>query len=193
MVFDISVTPNRGDATGVYGMARDLAAFGIGTLKDGKVPTSSSPGGKGHIGVNAATSTTDEPKAIRMFAGRLITGVKNGPSPRMAAGAAARHGPEADHAVVDITNFVTFDRGRPLHVFDADSLDGSRARAHGQAGRVDSIALDSKTYELDQTMMVIADDLGPARHRRHHGRQPSGSSDATTNVFVGMRLVRSRW
>ncbi|MBI4920915.1 MAG: phenylalanine--tRNA ligase subunit beta [Devosia nanyangense] len=182
VVFDISVTANRGDATGVYGIARDLAAFGIGRLKDGTVPHQPSPGGKGHIGVHLDFGK-DEPQACRMFAGRLITGVRNGPSPHWLQARLRSIGLRPISALVDITNFVTFDRARPLHVFDADSLNGTVHARMAKDGET-ILALDGKTYALDPTVPVIADASGPVGIAGIMGGEATGSTEATVNVFV---------
>src|SRR5690606_18121060 len=116
-VIDIAITPNRGDAAGVRGIARDLAAFGLGTLTDGTIAPQPSPGGRSPIGVSL---DFDGDAACKMFAGRLITGVRNGPSPQWLQDRLRAIGLRPISALVDITNYVTHDRARPLHVFDAD-------------------------------------------------------------------------
>ena len=113
VVFDISITPNRGDATSVLGVARDLAAFGIGTLRDGAIAPQPSPGGASPIAVELRFAE-GEPEACRMFAGRLISGVKNGPSPSWLQDRLRAIGLRPISALVDITNYITYDRGRPL-------------------------------------------------------------------------------
>ena len=182
VVIDVSITPNRGDAAGVYGIARDLAAFGLGTLKTGPIAAQPSPGGKGAIGVELRFAP-GEPQVCRMFAGRLITGVKNGPSPDWLQARLRAVGLRPINALVDITNLVCLDRARPLHVFDADKLSGTvHARMARPGERV--AALDNKTYELDESICVIADDSGALGVAGIIGGQTTGCSEATVNVLV---------
>ncbi len=182
VVFDISLTPNRGDAAGVRGVARDLAAYGLGTLKPNNIAPQPSPGGASSVQVELRFSD-NEPKACRMFAGRLITGVKNGPSPDWLQARLRAVGLRPISALVDITNFVSLDRARPLHVFDADTLNGvvhARMAKEGES----ILALDGKTYALDPSIPVIADASGPVGIAGIMGGEPTGSTDATVNVFV---------
>ena len=182
VVFDISLTPNRGDAAGVYGVARDLAAYGLGTLKDGAVPAQPSPGGKGSVQVELHFGA-GEPVACRMFSGRLITGVKNGPSPDWLQARLRAVGLRPISALVDITNFVSLDRARPLHVYDADTLNGTVVARMARDGET-VLALDGKTYTLDSSIPVIADASGPVGIAGIIGGEPTGSTETTTNVFV---------
>ncbi|HWA20389.1 MAG TPA: phenylalanine--tRNA ligase subunit beta [Devosia sp.] len=182
VVFDVSITPNRGDATSVRGIARDLAAFGIGKLKSGEIAPQPSPGGKSPIGV-ALRFAEGEPVACRMFTGRLIKGVKNGPSPDWLQQRLRAIGLRPISALVDITNFITHDRGRPLHVFDADKLTGNIHARMAKRGET-ILALDGKTYALDPSIPVIADDAGAVGIAGIMGGEPTGSTDATVNVFV---------
>ena len=182
VVFDISLTPNRGDAASVRGVARDLAAYGLGTLKDGTIATQPSPAGKSLIGVELRFGA-DQPQACRMFAGRLISGVRNGPSPQWLQDRLRAIGLRPISALVDITNFVTYDRGRPLHVFDADKLSGTVHARMAKAGE-SLLALDGRTYVLDPTIPVIADGSGAVGIAGIMGGEPTGSSAATTNVFL---------
>lgn len=181
VVFDISITPNRGDATGVYGVARDLAAFGLGTLKQ----TDMSPvpsAGASPIAALPHQFTADEPKAIRKFAGRYISGIKNGPSPVWLQQRLRAVGLRPINAIVDITNWVSLGWGRPLHAYDADRLNGQPVLRNGRNESFD--ALDNKVYVLDETMTVIADDTGPLCLGGIMGGIRSGVTDATTNVFI---------
>ena len=180
VVIDVAITPNRGDAAGVYGIARDLAAYGLGTLKDASVAAQPSPGGKSPIGV--ALNFADDP-ACKMFAGRLIRGVKNGPSPQWLQDRLRAIGLRPISTLVDLTNLVTHDRARPLHVFDADKLTGnvqSRLAVPGEQ----LAALDNKTYTLDETMCVIADDSGALSIGGIIGGEATGCTEETVNVFV---------
>ncbi len=182
VVFDISITPNRGDAASVRGIARDLAAFGIGTLKDGTIAPQPSPGGKSPIAVELRFAGS-APAACRMFAGRLIAGVRNGPSPSWLQERLRAIGLRPISALVDITNYITFDRGRPLHVFDADRLASPVHARMATAGET-LLALDDRTYALDPTIPVIADASGPVGIAGIMGGAPTGSTEETTNVFV---------
>jgi phenylalanyl-tRNA synthetase beta chain len=182
VVFDIAVTPNRGDATGVYGIARDLAAFGLGRLRDGAIAPQPSPGGKSPIGVALDFPQGTRP-ACPMFSGRLITGVTNGPSPDWLQARLKAIGLRPINALVDITNLVCHDRARPLHVFDADKLSGNiTARPARQGESV--AALDGRTYALDDSVCVIADDAGALGIAGIIGGEPSGCTDETRNVFI---------
>ncbi len=182
VVFDVSITPNRGDATSVRGIARDLAAYGLGTLKDGTVAKQPSSGGKSPIAVELRFGA-GEPAACRMFAGRLISGVTNGPSPEWLQQRLRAIGLRPISALVDITNFVTMDRGRPLHVFDADKITSPIHARMAEAGET-LLALNGQTYTLDPTIPVIADANGAVGIAGIMGGEPTGSSEATTNVFV---------
>lgn len=179
-VIDIAITPNRGDATGVRGVARDLAAFGLGTLKDEPLAPQPSPGGKSPIGVNL---NFDGDPVCKMFAGRLITGVRNGPSPQWLQDRLRAVGLRPISMLVDITNLVTYDRARPLHVFDYDKLKGGIQARMAKPGETLE-ALDGKTYELDESMCVIADDSGAVGIGGIIGGEPTGCGDDTVNVFV---------
>ena len=182
VVFDISITPNRGDCASVHGVARDLAAFGLGTLANDRIQPVPATAGPTPIALDLRF-WADEPRACRMFAGRLISGVKNGPSPDWLQARLRAIGLRPINALVDITNFITYDRGRPLHVYDADKLKGT---VHARMARPDEkvLALDGKTYALDHTICVIADDTGPLGIAGVIGGESTGSSDATTSVFI---------
>ena len=181
VVFDISITPNRGDATGVYGIARDLAAYGLGTLK----PTDMSPvpsRGKSPIAPLPHQFGADEPKTIRKFAGRYLKGIKNGPSPAWLQQRLRAVGLRPINTIVDITNLVSLGWGRPLHAYDADKLNGQPVLRNARNEAFD--ALDNKVYTLDETMTVIADDTGPLCLGGIMGGIRSGVTDETTNVFM---------
>lgn len=181
VVFDISITPNRGDATGVYGVARDLAAFGLGTLKAtdmSPVPSS----GKSPIAPLPHQFGPDEPKAIRKFAGRYLKGIKNGPSPAWLQQRLRAVGLRPINTIVDITNLVSLGWGRPLHAYDADKLNGQPVLRNARNEAFD--ALDNKIYTLDETMTVIADDAGPLCLGGIMGGIRSGVTEETTNVLM---------
>lgn len=181
VVFDISITPNRGDATGVYGIARDLAAFGLGTLKSTDMSPVASAG-KSPIAPLPHQFSADEPKAIRKFAGRYIRNIKNGPSPAWLQQRLRAVGLRPINAIVDITNLVSLGWGRPLHAYDADKLNGQPVLRNARNEAFD--ALDNKVYTLDETMTVIADDTGPLCLGGIMGGIRSGVTEATTNVFM---------
>jgi len=181
-VIDISITPNRGDATGVYGVARDLAAFGLGTLK----ATDMSPvpsKGPSPIPALPHNFAPGEPKAIRKFAGRVFKGIKNGPSPDWLQQRLRAVGLRPINAVVDITNLVSLGWGRPLHAYDADKIVGQAVLRNARSGE-EFDALDNKVYRLDETMTVIADDLGPLCLGGIMGGIRSGVTDGTVNVLM---------
>ena len=184
VVFDISITPNRGDATGIYGVARDLAAFGLGELNPtdrymAPVPSA----GPSPIPPLPQNFAPGEPKAIRKFAGRYIAGVRNGPSPEWLQRRLRAVGLRPINALADITNFVSQGWGRPLHAYDADKVTGTMLLRNARAGeKLDG--LDGRTHELDETMCVIADDSGPLCLGGILGGVPSSCTDATVNVFM---------
>jgi len=181
-VIDISITPNRGDATGVYGIARDLAAFGLGTLKT--TDTSPVPS-KGPSPIPALPHQFEpgQPKAIRKFAGRVFKGIKNGPSPDWLQQRLRAVGLRPINAVVDITNLVSLGWGRPLHAYDVDKIVGAAVLRNAKPGESFD-ALDNKVYALDETMTVIADDLGPLCLGGVMGGIRSGTTDGTVNVLM---------
>ena len=180
-LFDVSITPNRGDAASVWGIARDLAAAGLGTLKTEKVQPVA---GKFPSPVKVSLDFAPETKnACPIFAGRLIRGVRNGPAPKWVQDKLKSVGMKSISALVDATNLVSQDRGRPLHVFDADKLNGSiRARMATDGEQV--LALDDATYTLDANAIVIADDTHALGIAGIMGGKDSGSYDDTVNVFL---------
>jgi phenylalanyl-tRNA synthetase beta chain len=180
-LFDVSITPNRGDAASVWGIARDLAAAGLGTLKTEKIaPVAGSFQSPRTITLDFAPENKD---ACPIFAGRLIRGVKNGPAPKWVQERFKAVGMKSISALVDVTNLVAQDRGRPLHVFDADRLSGSlHARMANDHEQV--LALDGKTYVLDTDTIVIADDSFARGIAGIMGGEDTGCSFETKNVFL---------
>ena len=177
---EIAITPNRPDALGVAGIARDLAARGLGTLK--LEPPIVVPGSfPCPITVDLDATVAD--KACPLFLGRVIKGVKNGPSPRWLQERLRAIGLRPISALVDITNFFTYDRNRPLHVFDADKVHGSLTVRRARPGETLE-ALDEKTYTFDGTETVIADERSVESIGGVMGGLASGCTDATTNVFL---------
>ena len=180
-VIDVSITPNRGDAASVFGIARDLAAAGLGKLKTEKVQPVA---GKFPSPKKITLDFTPENKdACPIFAGRLIRGVKNGPAPNWVRDRFKAVGMKSISALVDATNLIAQDRGRPLHVFDADKLSGNlHARMANDHEQV--LALDGKTYVLDAQTIVIADDSFARGIAGIMGGEDTGCSLETKNVFI---------
>ncbi|OAN51111.1 phenylalanine--tRNA ligase subunit beta [Paramagnetospirillum marisnigri] len=180
-MIEISVTPNRVDCLGVRGVARDLAAFGLGTLKPLLVEPV--PGSfKSPIGVRL-DFTPETQAACPLFAGRMIRGVTNGESPQWLKDRLTAIGLRPISALVDITNFFTYDLCRPLHVFDAAKVTGDIRARLAMSGET-LVALNGKTYELDESMTVIADEAGPEALAGIMGGEHSGCTEATTDVFL---------
>jgi phenylalanyl-tRNA synthetase beta chain len=179
-VIEIKVTPNRPDALGVHGIARDLAARGLGTLK----PVVATPV-KGAFPCPIAVEIDPSLKAkgCPHFAGRLIRGVKNGPSPDWLAQRLKAIGLRPISALVDITNYFTFGLNRPLHVFDAAKVTGALHIRPAREGET-LLALDGKTYALAPGQMVIADDHGPESLAGIMGGEASGCTPDTVDVFL---------
>jgi phenylalanyl-tRNA synthetase beta chain len=179
-VFHIAVTPNRPDALGVAGVARDLAARGLGRLVTPAIEPV--PGGfPCPIGVYLAPDVDKE--ACPLFAGRLIRGVTNGPSPAWLQARLRAIGLRPISALVDVTNFVTYDRARPLHVFDADAIRGAVCVRLAKPGE-SLVALDDKTYRFDGTETLVCDEHGAESIGGVMGGARTGVTDATVNVFV---------
>ncbi len=178
-VIEIAITPNRPDALGVQGIARDLAARGLGKMIT--PPTEIASGTfESPISVTIDEDTRD---GCPHFTGRLIKGVKNGPSPQWLQDALKAIGLRPISALVDITNFFTYDRNRPLHVFDADKVSGN-LRVHRAKGGETLTALDDKEYTLAAGQMVISDDNGPESIAGIMGGLDTGCTEETTNVFL---------
>ncbi|ANT60697.1 phenylalanine--tRNA ligase subunit beta [Salipiger sp. CCB-MM3] len=178
-VIEIAITPNRPDALGVHGIARDLAARGLGTLK--ALPEVTVPGSfASPINVTIDEDTLDD---CPVFYGRVIRGVKNGPSPEWLQDRLKAIGLRPISFLVDVTNYFTFDRNRPLHVFDAGKVSGD-LRVHRAKGGETLEALDERTYTLEPGMVVISagdtvESLGGVM-----GGEPTGVSDETVDVFL---------
>ncbi|WP_323035801.1 phenylalanine--tRNA ligase subunit beta [Pararhodobacter sp.] len=177
----IKITPNRPDALGIHGIARDLAARGLGTLKP--------------IDVTPVVGTFPSPlrpeidpalaaKGCPIFAGRVIRGVKNGPSPKWLQQRLRAIGLRPISKLVDITNFFTFAYNRPLHVFDVAKVAGDALRIHPAQGGEEILALDGKTYALHAGMMAISDANGVESIAGIMGGEATGCTDDTTEVFV---------
>ena len=179
-VIEIAITPNRPDALGVHGVARDLAARGLGTLKplavekiEGGYP---SP-------INITIDEDTRTDGCEVFAGRLIKGVKNGPSPQWLQDKLKAIGLRPISKLVDVTNYFTYDRNRPLHVFDADKVQGD-LRVHRTKGGETTVGLDEKDYTFGPGMVVISDDTGVESVGGIMGGLPTGCTEETVNVFL---------
>ena len=178
-VIEIAITPNRPDALGVRGVARDLAARGLGTLKPRAV-TPVSASFTSDLTVSIAEDTLD---GCPLFAGRLIKGVKNGPSPQWLQDLLRAIGLRPISFLVDVTNYFTYDLNRPLHVFDADKVSGNLT-VHRAKGGETLMALDEKEYTLQEGQMVISDANGPESIAGIMGGLDTGCTEDTVNVFV---------
>ena len=179
-VIEIAITPNRPDALGVRGIARDLAARGLGKLKDrdadpvtGTFPCP--------VSVSIDEDTLDQ---CPVFYGRVIRGVKNGPSPAWLQDALRAIGLRPISLLVDVTNFFTYDRNRPLHVFDADKIAGNTLRVHRAKGGETLVGLDEKEYTFEEGMTLISDAESVESIAGVMGGLPTGCTEETTNVFV---------
>ncbi|MBS0283799.1 MAG: phenylalanine--tRNA ligase subunit beta [Proteobacteria bacterium] len=182
-VIDVSITPNRQDCMGVRGIARDLAAAGLGTLRplaevyraDRIAPV---PGDG-----PAPDVRTDDPEGCPAFYAQAVSGVTNGASPEWMRQKLNAIGQKPISVLVDITNFVSIDLGRPLHVYDRAKLSGALVARKAREGET-VLALNGKTYTLDATMTVIADDRHVHDIGGIMGGEDSGVSDVTTDVLI---------
>ncbi len=184
-VFDVGITPNRGDCLGVRGIARDLAAAGLGALKP--LPADAVPGTfKSPIGVvmEFDPATAD---ACPYFVGRYVRGVRNGESPQWLKDRLLAVGLRPISVLVDITNYMTIGLNRPLHVFDADTVRGGLHVRLARPGER-MMALNEKEYELDPDMTVIADDAEPEALGGVMGGLRTACTGGTVNVFVESAL-----
>ncbi|MDJ0948811.1 MAG: phenylalanine--tRNA ligase subunit beta [Alphaproteobacteria bacterium] len=187
-VIEIAITPNRQDCLGVHGIARDLAAAGLGTLKPFDASTIE---GAFESPIRWVIDLpSDKAGACPMVVGRTFRGLKNGPSPDWLQRRLRAIGLRPISALVDITNFVTYDLGRPLHVFDADKLacaDGALVMRMARDGE-EIPALDGKSYTLDAEMTVIADDQRVQGIGGIMGGELSGCTEETQTVFLEVAL-----
>jgi phenylalanyl-tRNA synthetase beta chain len=180
-VFEINLTPNRPDCTGVHGIARDLAAADMGKFKD---PTIKPIKGEFPCPVKV---TVEDASLCPGFALRLVRRVRNGPSPEWLQKRLTSIGLRPINALVDITNFMTYDRARPLHVFDAAKVRGNLTVRRARDGETLK-ALDGRTYTLDSSVCVIADDHGVESLAGIMGGEASGCSEQTTDVLIESAL-----
>jgi phenylalanyl-tRNA synthetase beta chain len=180
-VIEINLTPNRQDCTGVHGIARDLSAADMGRFKDPTIKPI-----KGEFPCPAKV-TVEDAALCPGFALRLVRGVKNGPSPEWLQKRLTSIGLRPINALVDITNFMTYDRGRPLHVFDAKKVHGDLTVRRARNGET-LLALDGRTYMLDPNVCVIADDKGVESLAGIMGGEESGCDETTTDVLIESAL-----
>lgn len=184
-VIDVSITPNRADCLGVRGIARDLAASGLGTLKPLQVqPVPAQFASPVTVALRFTPDTAD---ACPLFAGRYIRGVHNEESPEWLKRRLLAIGLRPISTLVDITNYFTYDLGRPLHVFDADKLRGNVQARLARDGETLN-ALNGKSYVLDSGMTAIADDAGAVALAGVIGGDETGCTAETTNVFLESAL-----
>jgi phenylalanyl-tRNA synthetase beta chain len=184
-VIDIELLPNRPDAAGVDGIARDLAAAGLGRLKTKAVePVPGTFPCPVSVKLDFAPG---EAHLAPAFALRLVKGVRNGPSPEWMQRRLKEIGLRPINALVDITNYLTFDRARPLHVFDASKVKGNLAVRLAREGE-ELLALDGRTYRLDPENVVIADEAGVESLAGIMGGQATGCDESTTEVLIESAL-----
>ncbi len=182
-IIEINLTPNRPDCTSVYGIARDLAASGLGTLKPLAMPAFAV---EGETPV-ALKIVLDDTRLCPGFALRLVRGVKNGPSPKWMQQRLLAIGLRPISALVDITNYMTFDQGRPMHVFDAAKVKGNLVVRRARDGET-VLALDQREYKLNPSNVVIADDNGVESIGGIMGGEHSGCDENTTDVLIESAL-----
>jgi phenylalanyl-tRNA synthetase beta chain len=180
-VIEINLTPNRQDCTGVHGIARDLSAADMGKFKDPGIKQI-----KGEFPCPVQV-TVEDATLCPGFALRLVRGVKNGPSPGWLQKRLTSIGLRPISALVDITNFMTYDRARPLHVFDAAKVKGGLVVRRARDGET-LLALDGRTYTLDSNVCVIADDHGVESLAGIMGGEASGCDENTTDVLIESAL-----
>src|ERR1700737_1243642 len=180
-VLEINLTPNRPDCTGVHGIARDLSAADMGKFRDPGIKQV-----KGEFPCPVQV-TVEDATLCPGFALRLVRGVRNGPSPEWLQKRLTSIGLRPINALVDITNFMTYDRARPLHVFDAAKVRGNLTVRHARDGET-LLALDGRTYTLDSGVCVIADDHGVESLAGIMGGEASGCSEQTTDVLIESAL-----
>ena len=180
-VLEINLTPNRQDCTGVHGIARDLFAADMGKFIDPGIKPI-----KGEFPCPVQVKVEDA-TLCPGFALRLVRGVRNGPSPEWLQKRLTSIGLRPINALVDITNFMTYDRARPLHVFDARKVTGHLTVRRAREGE-SLLALDGRTYNLDPSICVIADEHGVESLAGIMGGETSGCDENTTDVLIESAL-----
>ncbi len=176
-VIEVAVTPNRPDCMGVYGIARDLAAKGLGTLKPVAMPAFSASG------ACSVEIRTDDPEGCPAFYGRVVKGVTNGASPDWLQARLKSAGQRPISLLVDLTNYLMLGFGRPAHAYDLAKLSGAVVARRAKDGE-QVLALNEKTYTLDAEMTVIADDIQVHDIAGIMGGEHSGVSESTTDVLL---------
>lgn len=181
-IIEVKLTPNRPDCTGVRGIARDLAAAGMGTLKPepNLSPLNETFDCKIPVKLEFTPETAD---ACPVFAARTIRNVTNGSSPDWMQNRLKAAGLRPINALVDVTNYISLDRARPLHVYDAYKIKGALHARLGKNGEK-FLALDGKEYTVDDTMCVIADDSGPLGLGGIMGGESTGCTPETKAVLI---------
>jgi phenylalanyl-tRNA synthetase beta chain len=181
-VIEVKLTPNRPDCTGVRGIARDLAAAGLGKLKPERAPS----GVEGSFKCPIEIELEFPPQAAdacACFAGRYIRGVSNGSAPAWLQQRLTAVGLRPINGLVDVTNYISVDRGRPLHVYDADKLQGAIRARLGRKGE-SFLGLDGKTHAVDDSMCVIADDRGVLGLGGILGGEDTGVTSTSKNILI---------
>jgi phenylalanyl-tRNA synthetase beta chain len=176
-IIDVAITPNRPDCMGVYGIARDLAAAGLGTLKPIAFPKFEASG------ASPIEIRTDDPEGCPAFYGRVIKGVKNGPSPDWLQQRLKSAGQKPISLLVDLTNYLMLAFGRPAHVYDLAKMQGSIFARRAKPGE-EVLALNEKTYTLDDSMTVIADDAAVLGIGGIMGGERTGVQGDSTDVLL---------
>ncbi|WP_416830347.1 MAG: phenylalanine--tRNA ligase subunit beta [Erythrobacter sp.] len=176
-VIDVAITPNRPDCMGVYGIARDLAAAGLGTLKPIAIPAFEASG------ACPVEIRTDDPEGCPAFRGRVVKGVKNGPSPEWLQARLKSAGQRPISLLVDLTNYLMLAFGRPAHAYDLVKLHGAVVARRAKPGE-QVLALNEKTYTLDDSMVVIADEEEVHDIAGIMGGENSGVSEDTTDLLL---------
>jgi len=183
-VFDIAITPNRAEALGVHGIARDLAAAGVGAFKPSRIEAIP---GRFESETKIRLELGENGSACPLFVGRMIKGVKNGPSPDWLQSRLTAIGLRPISALVDITNYISYELARPLHVYDAAKLDGDIVVRLAKDGE-ELLALDGKSYTLDSEMCVIADEKKALGLGGVMGGEETGCTEETIDVYVESAL-----
>lgn len=179
VIYDLDITPNRGDCLSHYGVARDLAAAGLGILEKPDVSKI-----EGHFSPSLKLEhAIEDREACPAFAIRVIKGVKNGESPKWLQDRLKSVGLRPISALVDVTNYIMHDMGRPMHVFDANRVKGDLVIRMAKEGETLK-ALDEKEYALKPHMLVVADDTGPVSLAGIMGGHDSGCDASTTDVIL---------